>query len=307
MHRPALTLILLTLILAMTTACSSKKSGEVLVTVGSVSITEPDLELLAKVNPRLKRRLMTPNGKRQVLENYVEQELMSQEAKSRGLDSEELVQAKIALYRKVILAQSLLEETLEEESLKYFNDNPGEFEKVRIAHVYVPFKTANNEKALGKKAKVTRTDAQAKKRIQKAREETKKTGFEKVAAKYSADSRNKDSGGEIGWVSVGDARLGRWGWDPLVVASMSMKAGELSEPIKTDSGYHLVKVLEPAKMDDYEQVKSRIRFKIQAQVKGNLVNSLQEKYDVEFVEVAPVVNAIPAVDPGMKAQENTQP
>jgi len=232
---------------------------------------------------------------------------MSQEAKSRGLDTEELVQAKIALYRKVILAQSLLEEMLEEESLKYFNDNPGEFEKVRIAHVYVPFKTANNEKALGKKVKVTRTDAQAKKRIQKAREEAKKTGFEKVAAKYSADSRTKDSGGEIGWVSVGDARLGRWGWDPLVVASMSMKAGELSEPIKTDSGYHLVKVLEPAKMDDYEQVKSRIRFKIQAQVKGNLVNSLQEKYDVEFVEVAPVVNVIPAVDPVMKAQENTQP
>jgi len=270
----------LTLLLIFS-ACE-QKSGEVLVTIGSETITEPDLALLARVNPRLQRRLATPEGRQQVLQNYVEQELLSQEAKKRGLNRDDMVQAKIALYEKVILAQSLLEAVINEKADEYFKSNPEEFEKVNITHIYIPFKTEANNPALEKGAKVTRSEEQAKQEAVKAKAALAKSEFAAVVAKFSEDANSKEDGGALGWVGRDDARLSRWGWTPIVTEAFSLQGGQVSEPIKSDNGYHLVMVVEPAKADDFEQVKPRIRFKIQAQIKDNLVSELKDKYPVEF-------------------------
>lgn len=268
---------------ALLSACQKKSEGA-LVTVGNETITESDLDLLGKVNPRLQRRLATEEGRKLVLDNYVEQELLSQEAKKRGLDREDTVKAKIALYKKVILAQSLLEDALNRAAQEYYESNGPEFEKIKIAHLYVPFKTDAKDPALAPDAKVTRTAEEAKQRIEAAKAKLKNQDFAVVVSEYSEDERTKDNGGDLGWLGLEDVRLTRWGWAPIVKDAMSLKKGEVSDPIETASGYHLVLVEEPAKQEDFEQSQARIRFMIQQKVKDDLVASLREDYDVTFAQ-----------------------
>ena len=64
-------------------SCSGK--GKMLVTVNGTTITESDLDFLSTINPRLKMQLNTPFGKKQILDNMVEQELLYQAALKRGL------------------------------------------------------------------------------------------------------------------------------------------------------------------------------------------------------------------------------
>ncbi len=265
-------------------ACQPAKTGDALVTVGKESITQPDIDLLIKINPRLERRLNAPGGKKQIIDNYVEQSLMYQEARKQGLHNDPLVKAKIGLYDKVILAQSLLEERLEDATKEYYENNPKEFEKVKLAHIYIPYKVAGKNRALDKKAKVTRSEKQAKAIAEKVKAALDKNpaDFEAQVAKVSEDARTQKRDGDLGWLTAEDARMKRWGWLSLVEKGFPTAQGKIVGPVQSENGFHILKIVESKKQDSFDEVKPRIRFKVQSQVKSALVKELKEKYPVTY-------------------------
>jgi parvulin-like peptidyl-prolyl isomerase len=57
-------------------------------------------------------------------------------------------------------------------------------------------------------------------------------------AKTSDDPSSKDSGGEVGWAGKGQLVA------PYDEAAQKLKIGEISDPVKTDFGYHVIQVKE---------------------------------------------------------------
>lgn len=57
--------------------------------------------------------------------------------------------------------------------------------------------------------------------------------FEELASKYS-DCSSASKGGDLGFFSAGQMQK------PFEEASFGLKVGELSEPVSTDSGVHII-------------------------------------------------------------------
>jgi len=318
-RKTLLVIFLLCLGLPILEGCKGK--GPALVKVGRESITEGDLDLLTRVNPRLKPRLATPAGKQKVLENYVDQELLYLESTSRGLHRTKPVNDKLKLYEKIIVAQALLDDELDKKTKEYYENTRDEFERVKISHLLVRAaqpeekKPDASKKADPKKEKpVKRSEGDALKMVEKFKERLANgEDFGKVAKEASEDDRTKNSQGDLGYITLRDKRLERWGWLPLAEKAFAMKAGEVSDPIKTKDGFHIIKVTEEKKLQPFEEAEAAIKFRLQADVRAKLLDGLKKKYKVEYAkteraekpaapggaqpETAPAVPAQPAIEP----------
>jgi parvulin-like peptidyl-prolyl isomerase len=79
--------------------------------------------------------------------------------------------------------------------------------------------------------------------------------FAKVAAEVSTDTGSKDKGGDLGWFARG-AMV-----PEFEAAAFSLKIGEISQPVKSQYGYHIIQVLAhnevPLDASSYDQARQK--------------------------------------------------
>jgi peptidyl-prolyl cis-trans isomerase D len=130
---------------------------------------------------------------------------------------------------------------------KFHEENAARFDqkrKVRVRHVLARVAAGED-------------DAAAKKKIAEAETRVKKgEDFAKVAQALSDDEATRARGGEVGFVSEGLFD------DAFAAAALALEPGQVSAPVKSASGWHLVKAEEvvPAKhtsLDDARQTIAR--------------------------------------------------
>ena len=83
------------------------------------------------------------------------------------------------------------------------------------------------------------------------KERLKSSGFEALAREFSADKLSASKGGDLGLIVAGDMDAAFEG------IALGLAEGEVSEPVKTEFGYHIIKVTEltPGVVKPYEEVK----------------------------------------------------
>src|SRR5437660_4764242 len=106
---------------------------------------------------------------------------------------------------------------------------------------------------------VGKTDAEVdeiKKKAQDVLSQAKKGAkFDELAKKYSEDPGSKDKGGDLGWLVQGQTV------PEFEKAAFAQPAGTVSDLVKTQYGFHIIKVLEKetAHTKPFEEVKDSIR------------------------------------------------
>lgn len=105
--------------------------------------------------------------------------------------------------------------------------------------------------------------------------------FDELARSHSDDTVSATRGGDLGWVNPGDTV-------PDFEREMSsLRAGEISEPFRTQFGWHVVQVLERRDHDDTEQVRrTRAREQIRKRkLDEEIQNWLRLLRDEAYVEL----------------------
>lgn len=87
--------------------------------------------------------------------------------------------------------------------------------------------------------------------------------FAKLAKKHSTDEGSAEQGGDVGFFSVGSMV------PEFEDAAFTMEKGEISDPVKSDFGYHIIEVLDIKESDEdigsFEENEDEIRRKLAEQ------------------------------------------
>ena len=125
---------------------------------------------------------------------------------------------------------------------------------------------------------VGKTDAEVaeiKKQAEDVDAQAKKKGanFEDLAKKYSEDPGSKAKGGDLGWIVQGQTV------PEFEKAALSLPKGDVSDLIKTQYGFHIIKILdkETAHTKPFEEVKDSIRGPLQLQKVDQQAASVADK------------------------------
>ena len=197
--------------------------------------------------------------------------------KEKGISKEEL---KDSLRQAIALRKYLTEERdvslpSDEEVRSFYESNAKKFtrpEQVHAHHILIRVKKGEGEKAWKK----------AKKKVTDLRKQISAGDISFAeAAKSSSEGPSSERGGDMGFISRD--RLD----EDFSKAAFSLETNTLSEPVKTDFGWHLIKITErkPSKQVPFEEVEQRLRRKLEEQAikkgRDELLSDLRDQAKIE--------------------------
>ena len=222
-------------------ATTPAPSANVVATVNGSPITEADVaftaidlaDTLEQYSPEQRTRIL--------MDLLINQKLMAAAAEKAGIAETKEFEQRMVLMR--------------ERTLRDFYFNEQVQKKISDADVRAAYDKLAAEMS-------AQDEVRARHILVKTREEAEavikelKGGadFAKLAGEKSIGP-SKDNGGDLGFLGRGDAA------GPFVEAALALGINEISEPVKTDFGWHVIKVEEKRKKTApaFEQVESEIR------------------------------------------------
>ncbi len=212
--------------------------------------------------PNLPKKLRYPF----VVEFLVERHLLAQLANKEGIGESDDYKRRLAAYqakalRDSYLSQVISKEVTEEEIQKVYEEEAKklkETERIRARHILV----ASEDEAKAVLDKLAKGEK-----------------FEALAKQFSLDG-SKDYGGDLGYFSAPEMV------PAFSKAAFALKKDEVSQPIKTDFGWHIIR-LEDRKQgaaQPFDQVKSAIRNVLVRQKVQDKLAGLKDLAKVEIVD-----------------------
>jgi peptidyl-prolyl cis-trans isomerase SurA len=134
--------------------------------------------------------------------------------------------------------------------------NPGE---VQVSHILVRFDPENSAQEENARRRISDIYAE----IQK-----ENTRWEEIVKSYSEDPATKEGGGILPWFGVGTMI------PEFEMASLSLtEIGEISPPLKTPYGYHILRLEGKRPLQSYEDLEQTIKSKILRNSKSGMIQS----------------------------------
>ncbi len=246
-------------------AAAPKKASGAKIVVNGVTIPQSRIDAM---NKELNAQGQPDNAERQnaVREELVNREILAQAAAKRGLDKNPDIQAQMDMARQAVLVRALFENEVKthpitdadlQKQYEQFKSSMGTNE-YKVAHILVD--KEEDAKSIVEQLKKNPGD------------------FAKIAKERSKDPGSKDTGGDLDWGP--SARYVK----PFADAIQSQPKGQVSAaPVKTDFGYHVIRVADvrPLKVPEFTEVKEQFKQRAQQQQIQKMVLELRQKAKIE--------------------------
>lgn len=250
---------------------------KVVLAVGDQKMTASQFEELLQAFPPQVQAQARGEQRRAFAEQFVQLKLVAQEAQRRGLDQQPKVQQQLAIQRENLLASLLFQDMMVNLPVdaaaehKYYDAHKADYEEAKAHHILVRFKGSPVPLGPGKKEL---TDAEALAKAQDLRKQILAgKDFAAVAKAESDDTGSATNGGDLG------AFTRETMVKEFADAAFANPVGTVSEPVKTQFGYHLIKV-DAREAKTFEQAKSDIERKMRPELVKAQIDALRAKSNV---------------------------
>ena len=230
---------------------------------------EDVLKFLNDMGPQMAMQFQSPEGIKRVVEEMVNQELLFADSIDSKMDLEpafnEILEAtKVNLLKGYAFNKIVEDIKVEKDEIKlFFEDNKNLFsqqESIKASHILVEEKN-NADNILS--------------------EINDGMSFEEAAKEYST-CPSKEAGGSLG-------EFGRGQMVPeFEEAAFNMEEGTISEPVKTQFGYHIIRLDKKSQADqvEFDEVKTEVEKQLlvrkQEDKYKEKIDALRKKYPVEL-------------------------
>jgi peptidyl-prolyl cis-trans isomerase SurA len=193
--------------------------------IGNMSISPA--ELSQSYRRLLQSDSVKKDKSKEFLDNFINYKLTVYAAQRMGKDTTKAFREEINSYRKELAIPYLVDKIILEKLIQETYERMRE--EVRVAHIFIA--VPNNASPADT---MTAFDEIRTLRLRILKGEA----FEQIAKNYSQDTKSAEKGGDMGFIAV----LGNH--YSFESAAYNLSKNDISFPIRTEKGYHLVKVLE---------------------------------------------------------------
>lgn len=96
--------------------------------------------------------------------------------------------------------------------------------------------------------------------------------FEKLAKEYSKDPGSAENGGDLGWFGPGKMV------PEFEEAAYSLEVNEISEPVKSQNGFHIIQVTEKKEKESFDKMKKELEYQLKlSKIDNTMVQKVMEK------------------------------
>lgn len=248
-------------------ATTQTQADPIVVAAGDVAIRQSEFEGALSTLPAEYQQFASGPGKKQFAEDYLRMKLLAAEGMKAGLDKDPEVIKQLNLMRDNLVANAQIQKieksiTISDEELKKkYEETKGQYEQVKARHILVAFKGS----PAAQPGKPELTEEQAKAKAEELRKQiVAGASFEEIAKKESDDVGSGARGGDLG-------EFGRGQMVPeFEKAAFEAKVGEVTPVIRTQFGFHIIKV-DAHDNTSFDAVKANLeRTERQARVQAKL-------------------------------------
>jgi parvulin-like peptidyl-prolyl isomerase len=251
----------------------------VVVAVGDVKVTAAQFDQIISALPAQYQTTARGAGRKQFADNLVRILVLSQEGKRRKLDETDAYKVQTTFQNANTLAGMTYDQINKDTKLdetevrKYYDAHKSDFEEAKARHILVRMSGSPLPVKPGQKD-LTEPEALA-----KAQELRKKIeggqDFAALATQESDDTGSGANGGE----------LGTFRHNQMVpefdAAAFAMHPGELSQPVRTQFGFHIIK-LEEKKTKSFEEVRPELERRMRPELAQKKLEQIQNTSAVQL-------------------------
>lgn len=271
----------------------------VILTIGEHKYTVTDFDRIMEIFTPQQRMFFSGAGKRNFADQFTQLIIYSEEARRQKLDNDPVVKQRLDIVADQTLAQALTQKINEnlkitdEDVQKYYNEHSANYDEIKASHILIRTKGSAGPLPQGKKEL---TEEEAKAKAEEVYKQVIAPGadFAAIAKEESYDQGSATQGGELGWFPRGRMV------PAFDTAAFAMNVGEISQPVKSPFGYHIIKILEKKKRN-WQEAKSEIANALRPEKINEAMEALRKATKVEvndqFFPPPPPPTPMPAPAP----------